>query len=414
MTRLPPASGPHFGILVPIRRTSCRRLIHVTHTNRLDLPMLLADIETPALILDAPKMDANIARMRLRMSSLGVAFRPHLKTCKSIDVARRMFDGGNGAITVSTLKEAEYFFGHGVTDILYAVGITPGKLDHVARLRARGADLKIILDNQEAAAAVAAHARQSGAALPTLIEIDSDDHRAGVKPAAAELLEIGRVLHASGSLAGLMTHAGASYDCRSISAIKAMAEQERARTVRAATRLREAGLPCASVSIGSSPTATFAERLDGVTEVRAGVFVFFDLVMAGIEVCRIDDIALSVLATVIGHQREKGWLLTDAGWMAMSRDRGTAAQRLDQGYGLVCDEAGMPIEGLIMSGASQEHGVISHRSGEPSKTPLLPLGMRLRILPNHACATAAQHDRYHVVSGASGSVNAVWERFSGW
>ncbi len=376
--------------------------------------MLLADIETPALILDMPKMDANIARMRARMSSLGVTFRPHLKTCKSIDVARRMFDGGSGAITVSTLKEAEYFFGHGFTDILYAVGITPAKLDHVAQLRARGADLKIILDNSEAAHAVAAHVRQSGAALPTLIEIDSDDHRAGVKPESADLLEIGRILHGAGSLAGLMTHAGASYDCRSINAIKAMAEQERARTVHAATRLKDAGLPCPIVSIGSSPTATFAERLDGVTEVRAGVFVFFDLVMAGIEVCRIDDIALSVLATVIGHQRDKGWLLTDAGWMAMSRDRGTSAQPLDQGYGLVCDEAGLPIEGLIMSGASQEHGVVSHRSGEPSQTPLLPVGTRLRILPNHACATGAQHDRYHVVRGASAEVKEMWPRFSGW
>ena len=376
--------------------------------------MLLTDIETPTLLLDTPKMDANIARMRERMRSLGVAFRPHLKTCKSIDVARRMFDGGTGAITVSTLKEAEYFFGHGFIDILYAVGITPAKLDHVARLRARGADLKIILDNLEAAAAVADHARRNGSALPTLIEIDSDDHRAGVKPEAAELLEIGRMLHDAGSLAGLMTHAGASYDCRSIAAIRTMAEQERARTVRAATRLKDAGLPCPIVSIGSSPTATFALRLDGVTEVRAGVFVFFDLVMAGIEVCRVDDIALSVLATVIGHQREKGWLLTDAGWMAMSRDRGTAAQPLDQGYGLVCDAAGQPIDGLIMSGASQEHGVVSHRSGDPSKTPLLPLGTRLRILPNHACATGAQHDRYHAVSGGSGSVDAVWARFSGW
>ena len=376
--------------------------------------MLLADIETPALILDAPKMDANIGRMRARMRQLGVAFRPHLKTCKSIDVARRMFDGGTGAITVSTLKEAEYFFGHGFTDILYAVGITLAKLDHVAQLRERGADLKIILDNSEAAHAVAAHVRQSGAALPTLIEIDSDDHRAGVKPESADLLEIGRILHGAGSLAGLMTHAGASYDCRSISAIKAMAEQERARTVHAATRLKDAGLACPIVSIGSSPTATFAERLDGVTEVRAGVFVFFDLVMAGIEVCRIDDIALSVLATVIGHQREKGWLLTDAGWMAMSRDRGTAAQPLDQGYGLVCDEAGQPMEGLIMSGASQEHGVVSHRSGEPSRTPLLPVGTLLRILPNHACATGAQHDRYHVVYGTGAEVKEMWARFSGW
>ena len=376
--------------------------------------MNLSDLETPALLLDIPTVDANIARMRARLASLGVGFRPHLKTAKAIDVARRMYDGGVGPATVSTLKEAEYFAGHGFTDILYAVGITPGKLAHVTNLRARGVDLKIILDNPEAATAVAAHVRATGAAIPTLVEIDCDGHRSGVAPDAAELAEIGRILHAAGSLAGVMTHAGSSYDCRSVEAIRAMAEQERARTVGAANRLRDAGLPCAIVSVGSSPTATYAQSLEGVTEVRAGVFVFFDLVMAGIAVCRIEDIALSVLTTVIGHQREKGWVITDAGWMAMSRDRGTEKQAVDQGYGLVCDEAGQPIPDLIMRGANQEHGIIAHRSGDPAKTPLLPLGTRLRVLPNHACATGAQHDRYLAVRGASPEISAIWPRFSGW
>ena len=379
--------------------------------------MTFDDLETPALLLDRVKMDRNIARMTARFAQAGVAFRPHLKTCKSIDVARRHFPAAHdnlGPVTVSTLKEADYFFSHGFTDILYAVGIAQHKLKHVADLRARGCDLKIILDNQESAEAVAAFARAHGQPIPTLIEIDSDDHRAGVKPEVDLLLGIGRILAADNCLAGVMTHAGESYNCRTIDAIRAMAEQERARTLRAATRLREAGLPCPIVSIGSTPTATYAERFDGVTEVRAGVFVFFDLVMAGIDVCQVDDIALSVLTTVIGHQKEKGWLLTDAGWMAMSRDRGTAKQPVDQGYGLVCDEAGLPLDGLIMADANQEHGIVAHRSGDAAKTPLLPVGTRLRILPNHACATGAQHGRYHVVAGGENAVETLWERFSGW
>lgn len=380
--------------------------------------MTFDELETPALLLDRVKMDRNIARMTTRFAQVGVTFRPHLKTCKSIDVARRHFAAVNGKntgpVTVSTLKEADYFFGHGFTDILYAVGIAQNKLKHVADLQARGCELKIILDNRESAEAVAAFVRTSGKPIPTLIEIDSDDHRAGVKPEADELLHIGRTLAEANSLAGVMTHAGESYNCRSIDAIRAMAEQERTRTVRAATRLVETGLPCPMVSIGSTPTATYAEHFDGVTEVRAGVFVFFDLVMAGIDVCKVDDIALSVLTTIIGHQKEKGWLLTDAGWMAMSRDRGTARQPVDQGYGLVCDEAGVPIDGLIMSDANQEHGIVSHRSGDAARTPLLPVGTRLRILPNHACATAAQHGRYHVVAARETAVEALWERFSGW
>jgi len=139
-----------------------------------------------------------------------------------------------------------------------------------------------------------------------------------------------------------------------------------------------------------------------------------DLVMAGLGVCAVDDIALSVLATVIGHQKEKGWIITDGGWMAMSRDRGTEKQAIDQGYGLVCDEAGRPIADLIMRGANQEHGIIAHRSGDAAKTPMLPLGTRLRVLPNHACATGAQHDRYLGVHGASPEITAMWPRFSGW
>jgi D-serine deaminase-like pyridoxal phosphate-dependent protein len=164
--------------------------------------------------------------------------------------------------------------------------------------------------------------------------------------------------------------------------------------------------------VGSTPTAHFARDLTGVTEVRAGVFMFFDLVMAGIGICSLDDIAISVLASVVGHQREKGWILIDAGWMAVSRDRGTARLSVDQGYGVVCDLECNPIPDLIVIDANQEHGIIAHRSGT-GPLPDLPIGAMVRILPNHACATAAQHDRYHVTSDGS-IVSAIWPRIYGW
>jgi D-serine deaminase-like pyridoxal phosphate-dependent protein len=148
--------------------------------------------------------------------------------------------------------------------------------------------------------------------------------------------------------------------------------------------------------------------------VRAGVFVFFDLVMAGLGVCSLDDIAISVLTTVIGHQREKGWIIVDAGWMAMSRDRGTTGQAVDQGYGLVCDASGQPLGDLIMEGANQEHGVLAIRAGSGQPLPDLPVGTRLRILPNHACSTGAQFDHYEVLRAEAGQPLARWSRFSGW
>jgi D-serine deaminase-like pyridoxal phosphate-dependent protein len=336
-----------------------------------------------------------------------------VKTAKCIEAARPAMASPQGPITVSTLKEAEHFLGHGVTDILYAVGITPNKLDHVVDLRRRGAKLAVVLDSVEAAEQVAAKARAASDPLDALIEIDCDGHRSGVRPDAPDLVDIGRALAGGGAtLAGVMTHAGGSYDCRSTEAIGAMAAQERDAVVRAAARLRSAGLACPIVSVGSTPTATFANDLAGVTEVRAGVFVFFDLVMAGLGVCRIEDIALSVLTAVVGHQREKGWTIVDAGWMAMSRDRGTANQPLDQGYGLVCDAAGVPIDDLVMVAANQEHGIVAARPGATRTAPELPVGTLLRILPNHACATGAQFDRYHVLRGAE--IAGVWPRLNGW
>lgn len=378
----------------------------------------LNSVETPALLLDRARLDRNLARMREKVT--GAQLRPHVKTSKSVEVVKRAVKPGAGGITVSTLKEAEQFFAAGYRDILYAVGIAPNKLDHVAALRARGCDLTVILDSVEAARAVADKSRAAGATLPTLIEIDSDGHRAGVKPGDARLIEIGRILQAGNcSLRGVMTHAGGSYDCKSVAEIRTMAECERLAVVRCADELRQAGLTCGVVSVGSSPTATYAESFAGVTEVRAGVYMFFDLFMAGISVCVVDDIALSVLTSVIGHQPEKGWVITDAGWMALSRDRGTAGQKVDQGYGLVCDAQGRPIDGLIVSGANQEHGIISARNGSPlgaARMAQFPIGTLLRILPNHACATAAQHDGYQVVNGENATleIEAFWPRFSGW
>jgi len=376
----------------------------------------LEELDTPCLLLDQTRMTRNIERLRARLGAQQVQLRPHLKTPKSIEVARRTMDSSAGPAAVSTLKEAEQFGDAGVRDVLYAIGIAPGKLDRVAALRRRGLDLSIVVDSIEAAQAVAAKARETGDAIPTLIEIDCDGHRAGVTlERADELVAIGRVLHDGGAeLRGVLTHAGESYSCRSVDEITAMAERERAAAVGCAQLLRKAGFAAPVVSVGSTPTAHFARDLTGVTEMRAGVFVFFDLVMAGLGVCTTDDIAVSVLATVIGHQRDKGWILVDAGWMAMSRDRGTARQRVDQGYGLVCDVDARLYPDLIMVEANQEQGILALRPGSAGTLPDLPIGAKVRILPNHACATGAQHDAYHIVRSESRDVLAQWPRFRGW
>ncbi|WP_422086725.1 DSD1 family PLP-dependent enzyme [Variovorax sp.] len=374
----------------------------------------LHTIDTPAAVVEQSRMQHNIARMQQRMDALGVRFRPHVKTTKCVEVAKAQQAAGARGITVSTLKEAEQFFAAGFTDILYAVGMAPHRLPHALELRRRGCALGIITDGIESARAIAEFGRANGEAFDVLIEVDTDGHRSGIRPEEDRLLEVARVLHDGGMrLGGVMTHAGSSYDFDTPQALRAVAEQERAGCVRAARRLRDAGLPCPVVSVGSTPTALMVETLDGVTEVRAGVYVFFDLVMRNVGVCSEEDIALSVLTTVIGHQPEKGWAILDAGWMAMSRDRGTQKQKQDFGFGQACDVNGRVLDGYLLSGANQEHGILS-REGEPDTgiAARFPIGTRLRILPNHACATGAQFPQYQALS-EDGALQA-WGRFHGW
>lgn len=378
----------------------------------------MRDFPTPCAIVDVAKMRANIGRMITHVHSLGARFRPHVKTAKSPRVTRAMLDAGANGITVSTLKEAEMFFAEGITDILYAVGMAGHKLPACLDLMRRGCDLTIITDNVESARTIAAFGAANDACFKVLIEIDTDGHRSGVPPESGDLIAVAEALAPNGravgaELRGVMTHAGGSYALNTPDALEAMAEQERSLSVRAAHRLREKGFACPVVSVGSTPTALAAANLDGVTEVRAGVFVFFDLVMCNVGVCRMDEIALSVLGTVIGHQKEKGWAVVDAGWMAMSRDRGTAAQQHDYGYGQVCDENGTVLPGFIIAPANQEHGIISHKDGPvPDIAEHFPIGTRVRILPNHACATSAQFPEMRALF-PDGSVT-VWPRFYGW
>ncbi len=377
--------------------------------------MDLLTLETPSLVLDISKIKRNITHIHKRMEKLGINLRPHGKTAKNIDVIKIALDGQAGGITVSTLKEAEYYFSHGIIDIVYAVGIAPVKLDRIAGLIKKGANITLILDSIEQVKFVAAKGQQYDLNIPVLIELDCDGHRSGVTLDDSLLLDIGHMLNREKGvmMSGVLTHAGESYQCQSVEEIRVLAKIERDMAVKCSEILRQNGLPCPIVSVGSTPTANFAEDLTGVTEVRAGVFMFYDLVMAGLGVCDKSDIAISVLTSIIGHQKRKGWVITDAGWMALSRDRGTASQKVDQGYGLVCNVEGDPLNDLIVSSTNQEHGIISNRSKKEIAWESFGIGSMVRILPNHACATGAMYDRYYITDGSTEIID-VWHRINGW
>ena len=356
--------------------------------------MTLDDLDTPCLVLDLAILKRNLAHMRAAIARHpGVVLRPHMKTAKSRDVAA-LAAPNFGPITVSTLAEAQYFFDGGWRDQIYAVGITSQKLDRAAAL-----GLKVITDDAEAAAVIAAHP----GAVRALVEIDVGEGRGGVAPDRA--LAIARIL--GPKLAGIFTHAGHSYAGRSEADMRRIAEQERQGAANAAQALRDAGLTVDIVSLGSSPTALHAEHLAGITEVRAGVYMFGDLFQAQLGTHGLEDIAMTVLASVIGRKPARQAVLIDAGGLAMSKDRSTAAAPVDYGFGLVLDIDGRSSFGeAILTRTHQEHG-------EVSPAPSLAIGARVRVAPNHTCMTAAAHARYHVVDG-SREVIAVWDRVNGW
>ena len=366
----------------------------------------LEDLPTPCLVLDKGILERNLERMSDRVRANRVELRPHLKTAKSAEVARMATAGEAGGITVSTLAEAEYFADHGFRDVLVAAAQPPQKLDRAAALIDRRVKVGLVTDDVGGARTIADH----HGSFRVLIELDSGDRRAGIDADDDALLEIARVL--GGKFAGVMTHAGHSYDCRDVACIKDVAEHERATVVHAASRLRAAGIECEVVSVGSTPTMTHADNLDGVTEARPGVYMFQDLFQAEIQSCSIEDIALTVLASVIGLKKGENQLLVDSGALALSKDRSTQATRHDSGYGGVWDLDGKPAFGrCTVQRVYQEHGVVGSDSALPFDR--LPVGARVRVAPNHSCITAAAHDRYYVVDGGR-EVVAVWDRINGW
>ena len=374
-------------------------------------PMDLVDLPTPNLVLDRAKVVSNTSAMTQRMRDHGVKLRPHAKTAKSAEVARLAAGEGGNALAVSTLAEADYFLRHGFTDLIYAVCVAPGKLDEVSALRERGADLAIIIDSQETAHAINAH---SGV-HKVLIEIDCGEHRTGVPVESARILELAHIVTGAGrsAIAGVLTHAGHSYLCRTPADAAEVAEAERRAASTAAEILRTGGFQTPIISVGSTPTATHGKTFEGVTEVRPGVYVFQDLFQSGIGSCAQDAMALSVLSTIISCRPDRGTLMLDAGGLALSKDRSTAGlgPADDRGYGTVATIAGDVIPGLDVSGVHQEHGEV--RVSDARIFERLTVGHKVRIYPNHACMTAAAYSRYAVVDGGTRVVD-TWDRCNGW
>lgn len=376
--------------------------------------MSLNSSETPCLVLDKQKLLNNTAKLTSKFKKLGIPFRPHLKTTKCEEIAKIALDGIDQRIMVSTLKEAEYFSSMGIKDIIYGVGFVAEKLPRLAKLFDNGATVHIVVDSLDAISLLTKAAGELNHIISILIEIDSDGTRAGIKPDSPHLLKIAQEIRETKNLtlSGVMTHAGSSYRASNIDEIIEIAEQERLAVISSADTLRKNSHDISIITAGSTPTATFGKNFDGLTEVRAGVYMFMDLFQANLGVCEYSDIAVSVLTTVISHQPERNRIIVDAGALALSQDRGTQNQSNDCGFGLVMDSTSDDEihENMFVCKVSQEQGQITTKNGNIDFEQF-PIGKKLRILPNHACMTVAPYDCYHVID--DGEI-VVWNKISGW
>jgi D-serine deaminase-like pyridoxal phosphate-dependent protein len=360
-------------------------------------------VTTPAFLVDRSIVEQNCARMRNKALASGVAFRPHVKTHKTIEIARMQHGGAVGPITVSTMAEAEFFAEAGFGDITYAVPIAPEKLARAAALAARIERLNILIDSEVALRAVEEFHAANGGVFDVFLKVDCGYHRAGVDPNDPDSVRLAVAIANSPAVhfQGLLTHAGHSYNASGVEEIRKIAAGE----IESVARFRELlGMDDLTRSIGSTPTTAVVETFADTDEVRPGNYVFFDAFQATLGSCTRDEVAVSVLATVVGSYPQRGQAIIDAGALALSKD--ISPEHLDPtvGYGLVCDLDLRPLPTRLIA-LSQEHGKLA------TSAPL-PVGTRVRVIPNHSCLTAAMFDRYHVID--NGAIVDEWRPVRGW
>lgn len=370
----------------------------------------LFDLPTPAALVDLERASRNARAMRERARALGVRLRPHVKTHKCAEGALLQQDRGGG-LTVSTLAEARRMASAGFVDLTWALPLPLCRLQEACDLAGEVARLGFLVDSREAAEALGREGLRRGRTFAVLLKVDCGYGRAGVDPEGEEGLAMAHALcdHPGLTFEGLLTHAGQAYGARSRAGVVPVAARERDVVVELAARMRQGGIPVGEVSVGSTPTVLAVDHLTGVTEMRPGNYLFFDAFQVALGSCALDACAFTVLATVIGAHPGRDAFVLDAGALALSKDPGATQVDPACGYGVVvAAESGEPLPGLRVASLSQEHAVV--KVGPGGRTPAV--GERVRIVPNHACLSAACFDRFHGLRGAE--VVELWRPARGW
>ncbi|MEM1270254.1 MAG: alanine racemase [Bacteroidota bacterium] len=370
---------------------------------------MVSELPTPSVLVERRRLEDNIARMQVRANEAGARLRPHIKTHKSVAIARWQQAAGAQGITVATPSEAVIFADAGFSDIRLAYTVaTEGKLRRLAA-HADQTQITFCVDTLEGAKMASTVFGEAGKTARVLIEVDCGYGRCGLPWAEAASVRVVRDIAALPNLevVGLLTHGGQGYrgpaspeESLDDALLRAMHE-ERDRTLEFAERLGEAGLARPGefeISIGSTPTMAHFEQHERagfrITELRPGNYVFNDAIQVGLGVATLRQCALTVRASVISKHRERGRerLYIDAGKKVFTSDTGYGTA----GYGIPLYSAHSmhPMPHLRIVALSEEHGWLQAGGGST-----LDVGNQLRIVPNHACTTVAQQDRLYLVDG---------------
>jgi D-serine deaminase-like pyridoxal phosphate-dependent protein len=357
----------------------------------------LEEIETPAVLVDRERLLGNIARMQALAAARGVALRPHVKTHKCVEIAHLQLEHGATGVTASKVGEAVVFIEAGVPSITVAYPLVDERKVRrlLAAAKQHNADLRVVVDSRESAELLTRLAAETATTIGASVEIDVGFGRCGVREDDPVLLELVQSIGSASHLrfVGLLSHAGQAYGAADAGEVAAIAADECAILQRVRRKLEGAGFIVPEVSVGSTPTVLASESYDGITEIRPGNYVFMDRTPLRLGVARVDEIALTVLATVVSRNADH--LIIDAGSKVLTSDRGAHGTAGAVGYG-VAFQAADAVSGeapFKVARLSEEHGFVE-RAGRD-----VPIVTKLRVVPNHACPVANLARELVIVSG---------------
>jgi D-serine deaminase-like pyridoxal phosphate-dependent protein len=356
--------------------------------------MKLEDLDTPAMLVDLDKMERNIAAWQAEIASHNVKLRPHVKTHKVPEIAKMQLEAGAGGITVAKVAEAEVFAAQGIKDIFIAYPIVgAAKWRRVTQL-ARDCQVIVGVDSEIGARGLNDAAREVGLILKVRIEIDGGLNRSGVSPDDA--LKLCQIVQSLPNLEfdGIFGFRSIFFAGASGRSSEEIGIEEGEFFVNLAEQLRSSGVPIRHVSIGSTPTAKYAARVPGVTEVRPGTYIFGDYMMAALGAVDYENVALSILCTVISNARA-GQVTIDGGSKTFCGDSIPSKLNL-KGYAKAVNHD------AYLESMSEEHGVV--KLGEGVK---LEVGDRLAFYPIHVCTTVNLSDE--LIGMRGGRVEKVWQ-----